>query len=215
MRVADSGERRRRAAIWLRALLPVLVCAGLWAGVPAASAHVQVDPTLSAAGAEQHYLFSVPSERPSATVRVRIEIPVGVTVFAFGAAPGWQRELDEDAQGAVRAVTWSGGAILPQEYQAFSLDARNPAAGGRIVWKAVQTYADGSVAAWTGPAGSAQPAAVTTLGGVASRSDASAGLSSGGDAIVQDIALAAALLALALSLLANGLLVLALRRRIV
>jgi hypothetical protein len=41
--------------------------------------------------------------------------------------------------------------------------ATNPNDGGKIVWPAYQTYADGERFEWTGEQGSKRPASVTTL----------------------------------------------------
>lgn len=218
MRASDMSPESAGAR---RLLWYLFVCgAGLLAAfvfTPAAQAHITVAPTHSTRGAAEQYTVTVPSERPLSTVKVRIEIPAGLLVYAFGSAPGWKREITTDAQGNVTTIAWSGGTILPEEYGQFSFMGRNPAQGTQLVWKATQTYQDGFSVAWTGPAASQQPASITSLGIGSAATDSGggdAGSGGGGSSTTTEVALAVALLALALSLFGNGFLLLVLRRRL-
>jgi uncharacterized protein YcnI len=207
-RVTTLGQCAPRAA--LPALLAFLATASV------AQAHVQVTPHHSVQGTDEQYTVTVPTERPVPTVAVRVLIPAGVVIYSYAAAPGWQRELQEDSSGHVTAITWSHGLILPEEYVQFGFAARNPP-GGTLVWKAYQTYQDGLVVAWIGPQSSRQPASVTTLGGAGVQGDgAQATTSSSGssDSTTAGLGVALSALALALSVLNTGLLVLVLRRRL-
>lgn len=139
------------------ALLALLLAAGV------ASAHVTVEPREGTARGFQRYTVRVPTERDVPTISVRLEFPEGVTVSSFQPKPGWQREVERDAQQRIVAVTWSGGRIGPGEFDEFGFIARNPAEAGQIAWKAYQTYEGGELVEWTGPAGSEHPASVTTI----------------------------------------------------
>jgi len=184
----------------------------LWV-TQAAGAHVLVTPTTSAPGAAQLYTITVQGERPVPTTRVQVQIPPGVVVASFAAAPGWQRQISLNSVGAITAITWSGGIILPQEYTQFGVYARNPPRAGALTWPTIQTYQDGFPVAWTGSPTSLQPAPITTLGGV-SPVGATVAAGGGGDGTITDLALAAALLSLGLSGICLALLILTLRRRI-
>jgi uncharacterized protein YcnI len=151
----------RLNAKWLSAGFSGLL-AGIVLGVGVAQAHITVWPRESATNASELYTVRVPSEKPIATVAVRIEFPQDVTVSRFVAAPGWKREVSKDASGRIAAVTWSGGEIAPDEIGLLQFQARNPRTGD-VSFKAVQTYSDKSVVEWTGPADAATPAAMVRL----------------------------------------------------
>lgn len=141
--------------------LGVLLTALLSGGV--VHAHVSIDPIAAAAKAVQRYTVRIPNEKEVPTVKVRVEFPAGVVVSRFLPTPGWTREVEKDSTGTLVAATWSGGQIGPDEFQEFGFIARNPADAGTIGWKVYQTYQDGETVAWTGPAGSEKPAAITTI----------------------------------------------------
>lgn len=210
-RMCRSGGARGAAcaaAILLAAVLGVA-----WTGE--AQAHVLVTPAQSARGAAETYVVTVPSERPVATTSVSLRVPAGEAVYQFGPLPpAWTYSLKEDSQGNVTEIDWSGGSIPPNQFAQFSFMARNPAAGNQLAWEVTQTYADGLLVRWAGSQGSQQPASFTALGG--SAVVATPGGSSDGSSAspLSAVALAVGGLALALSLLANGLLIALLRRKV-
>lgn len=155
---------RKFAGSIFAALIAVLALAGL------ASAHIKVSPGQSTTGAYEKYTARVPNEKDVPTIKVEMKFPDIITVNSFEPVPGWTYEVQKDASGKVTGVIWSGGKIGPGEFQEFSFIGANPKQPGRLVWKAYQTYQDGSVVAWDGPEGSEHPASVTTL--VASGSSA-------------------------------------------
>ena len=125
------------------------------------SAHVRISPAEASRSATQTYVARVPTERPTSTTSVRIEIPDGVEIDSASPAAGGKVELIRDGD-RVRAIEWT--VDIPSGTSAeLSFVARNPATGDQLTWKAVQRYADGSQSEWTGPAGSRTPAPVTTL----------------------------------------------------
>ncbi len=142
------------------ALLGVVLAFSLGGSV---QAHITLDPAEAPAGGFVKYTVRVPTERDVPTVRIRVEFPAGVVVSRFLPKEGWQRQVEKDSSGRVTAVTWSGGNLGPDEFEEFAFLARNPSTPGKIVWKAYQTYQDGTVVEWTGPESSDRPAPVTML----------------------------------------------------
>jgi uncharacterized protein YcnI len=150
--------------------------------VAALYAHVTVQPREVRANGFEKFMVRVPSEKPEATVKVRLEFPEGLGSPRFQPKTGWTYEIEKDATGRITAVTWSGGQIGPQEFEEFAFSARAPAQPGSLSFKAHQTYQSGLVVAWVGPLGSAEPASVVTVSDTASlESDSpAAGSASGG-----------------------------------
>lgn len=147
----------KRIMAVLLAVLPVLVFAGV------ASAHVSVLPKQSAVNGFERYTVRVPTEKDLPTTKVRVELPEGSTFSSVLPLTGWTFAAEKDATGKVVALNWSGGEIKPGEFFEFGISVRNPKTAGVVTWKAYQTYADGSVVEWTGPAGADQPAPTVTL----------------------------------------------------
>jgi LPXTG-motif cell wall-anchored protein len=124
-----------------------------------ALAHVVVTPEEVTAGDYETLTVSVPTEKEIPTTEIRVEVPEGFLLSGVQPVPGWEHTFQEDG-GVVRAVTFSGGEIGPQEFQQFLLQAQAPEEPGEYPWKAFQTYEDGSVVEWTGPPDSEEPASV-------------------------------------------------------
>jgi uncharacterized protein YcnI len=140
----------------------------LMGGVALLNAHVTVQPREVRANGFEKFMVRVPSEKPEATVKVRLEFPEGLGSPRFQPKTGWTYEIEKDATGRITAVTWSGGQIGPQEFEEFAFSARAPAQPGSLSFKAWQTYQSGLVVAWVGPVGSAEPASVVTVKDTAS-----------------------------------------------
>lgn len=113
-------------------------------------AHVVVSPKEVPADSYQVLTVRAPTEKDIPTTEIRVEVPEGFTVAGVRPVPGWQSAFEEDG-GVIRAITWSGGEIQPQEFQEFAMQARTPEETGEYSWRAYQTYEDGSVVEWTGP----------------------------------------------------------------
>ncbi len=128
-----------------------------------ALAHVTISPRESTAGASETYTIRVPNERGADTVRIEMEIPMGVIVSEFEPVSGWQIESNMSAEGSISTAVWSGGSIAVGESQEFSFSAQNPDQQITLVWKVVQIRADGSRAEWVGERGSNNPAPVVEL----------------------------------------------------
>jgi uncharacterized protein YcnI len=125
-------------------------------------AHVVVSPEEVAAGDYETLTVSVPTEKEVPTTKIRVEVPDGFTLSGVQPVPGWEYAFEEEG-GLVTAVTWSGGEIGPREFQQFLVQAQAPEEPGEYPWRAIQTYADGSVVEWTGPPAAEEPASVVEV----------------------------------------------------
>jgi uncharacterized protein YcnI len=113
-------------------------------------AHVVVSPEVVTAGDYETLTVSVPTEKEIPTTEIRVEVPEGFLLSGVQPVPGWEHTFEEDG-GVLTAVTFSGGEILPREFQQFLVQAQAPEEPGQYPWKAFQTYKDGSVVEWTAP----------------------------------------------------------------
>jgi periplasmic copper chaperone A len=152
-----------------------LVCAG---AIPA-WAHVTVAPEEAVKGASDvEIAFRVPNEETKAsTNKVEIVIPSDPPLLGVLAQPvaGWTTTVvtthlakalhtdDGDISDVVTDVTWTASnadsAIKPDNYQRFSIIAGALPDADQIVFKAVQTYSDGTVVRWVDPVTAGGPAA--------------------------------------------------------
>jgi uncharacterized protein YcnI len=130
-----------------------------------ASAHVTVWPKQSTTGAYEKYTVRVPVEKNSNTVKVQLQFPANENVETVEPVPGWNYTFQTDANGHNTGITWTAtsGGIKPHEFAEFSFIGVNPKTPTSLSWKAIQTYADGSVVEWTGDPKSDTPASVTTI----------------------------------------------------
>jgi len=124
-------------------------------------AHVTVWPRTASNGGFEKYTVRVPTEGNVATTAVELMLPEGVTFVAVAAPVGHAYQLKKSGE-RVSGIVWTM-KIAPGEFAEFSFMARNPKEGKSIVWKAVQTFADGTKAEWVGPPGDKRPASVTQL----------------------------------------------------
>ena len=154
-----------------KTMLACALAAALMAmSAASAFAHVTVWPKEAAQGAYEVFTVRVPSETEGTeTVAVRVVFPEGVSVTRFEPKQGWTAELERNADGAIAAVTWAaeeGFGLEETEFTEFRMSGRVlPEAEGQLIWKAYQTYADGSVAEWVGApdTDSPNPAPVTAV----------------------------------------------------
>ena len=150
-----------------------------------AYAHVTVQPTVATAGSEALLAFRVPTEKDDAnTVKVMLAVPDNPPIpnVSVQAVSGWRatvatRHLDRPVPTddgpvttAIARITWTAvdGAdvIRPGQFQTFTISA-GPLTPGRLVFKILQYYSDGSVARWIDPPGTgsepAHPAPVVQV----------------------------------------------------
>ena len=186
--MSHPGPPARRALS--RAAVVGAVLVGLLAtGVGIASAHVTVSSTDAYPGGFGKVVFSIPNESDTAsTTRVRIQIPdkTPLASLAIEPVPGWTvtttteqlaKPLTTDdgdtVTSAVSVVDFAagpGGGIAPGQFQEFSLSGGPFPDSRTMVFNVVQTYSDGTEAAWIEPTVEGQaepqhPAPVLTLSG--------------------------------------------------
>ncbi len=127
-----------------------------------AFAHVTVSPKEVGIGQRVNFSVSVPTEGDVPTTQVRLVIPEGLESVRPNVKPGWNIEIKSEAIGmkgdvlntgeeAPRKVTeiiWSGGSIPAEQRDEFIFSAQAPADETKLVWKAYQTYEDGTVVSW-------------------------------------------------------------------
>lgn len=130
--------------------------------VPVAHAHVTIQPKQSTTDASEKYTMRVPTEKFVPTVRVEVEFPAGLNASSFDAKPGWKIEEKKDSSGKLVSAILTG--VVPVgESSMFTFTARNPGQEGKLSWKVIQVYEDGTKVEWTGPEGSKTPAPVVEL----------------------------------------------------
>ncbi len=146
-----------------------LVAAGAFPA--AAQAHIQVTPSTVAPGDAAKFTVLVPGERDSETVKVELRMPSGLLPFSYEDPAGWKRSLVKASNGSVERVVWSGRA--PSDgFTEFSFLAGTPDKPGELQFKALQTYADGTVVRWIGAPDSDNPAAVVKVDASAAKQNA-------------------------------------------
>ncbi len=122
----------------MKKTLTLLTVAAL-VGVPAASAHVTVNPNEVPADSFSRFAIRVPTERPNAsTTKIVVQLPKGLFFVSFQPKPGWKRTVTmeklnppvelfgEKQTERVATVTWEGGKIAPGEFDEFGLSAKVP-----------------------------------------------------------------------------------------
>ncbi|TXK85503.1 YcnI family protein [Paenibacillus sp. N3.4] len=141
-----------------------LIVSMLLAGI--ASAHVVVYPKESTQGSYEKFTVRVPNEKDIPTVKVEVKFPLdSVAISRFEPKAGWTYELAKDSAGKITGVTWNatGDGLSSTEFGDFSMQGKVADTATQIVWKAYQTYKDGSVVEWVGADGADKPASVTTV----------------------------------------------------
>lgn len=139
-----------------------ILAVSMFALVGSVSAHVTLSPKEAVVGYTT-FTVNVPTEKEIPTVAVRVVVPEGAEVHGVAPVPGWthaekkaqeevplgeKHEDDEDGHGKVTEITWSGGSIANGEFMQFPISVSYAGDPKQLVWKAYQTYSDGSVVAW-------------------------------------------------------------------
>jgi uncharacterized protein YcnI len=143
-------------------------------------AHVVVQPSQSAPGAEQVYTLVAMVEGNVASTSVELEVPAGLHVTQVASGEGFTFDVKKDTARIV-AITGKKDMQPKQKPPRFTFTAHNPQSG-TLQWKAHQTFADGSVRHWVAERGAKtsdgkalDPASITTI-------TAAAGAKPGADA---------------------------------
>lgn len=151
-----------------------------------AAAHVTVNPNTAVQGGYTKVTFRVPNERDDTnTVKVEVNLPIDTPFASVSLKPvaGWSMVAEKaklakpiDAHGtqiteAVAKITWTAtgdAAIKPGQFQEFDVSLGPLPEVPQVVFKALQTYSDGTVVRWideptTDGAEPEKPAPVLTL----------------------------------------------------
>ena len=146
-------------------------------------AHVSISPGSAPKGSDAVLSFNVPNESEDAsTTEVAIVFPADHPIAEAAVLPiaGWTAtvatakadqpiQTDEgEVTEAVSRVTWTGGKIDPGQFQQFTVSVGLPDDTDELVFKALQTYSDGTKVSWIeeetpGGAEPEHPAPVLTL----------------------------------------------------
>ena len=136
--------------------------------VPAAPAHVTLNPREWEAGGFARFAVRVPNERPDAsTTEVTMQFPENVISASFMDVPGWERSVemvpldepieeegDEPITERIGSVTWSDGQVEPGEFVEFGVSFQVPEdapVGEPLLFPSTQTYSNGEVVRWIAP----------------------------------------------------------------
>ncbi|MBT2642897.1 YcnI family protein [Bacillus sp. ISL-41] len=136
----------------------------LFAGM--ASAHVTVQPQETSQGSYEVFTVRVPSESQDAlTTKVEVKFPEEVNVTRFEAKPGWTYTVQKDDTGKITSATWTteGKGLTESEFVQFNIQGKVGDEATELVWKAYQTYSDGSVVEWVGAPDADKPASYTVV----------------------------------------------------
>jgi uncharacterized protein YcnI len=119
--------------------------------VSSVSAHVVVTPSEVGVAKRTDFSVGVPNEKDIPTTQVRLVIPEGLEGVTPYVKPGWTIETKKSGEGEeakVTEITWKGGSIGEGLRDSFVFRAMAPADPTTLVWKAYQTYSDGTVVSW-------------------------------------------------------------------
>ncbi len=110
-------------------------------------AHVIVTPKQVGIAKEQVFTVSVPTEKDTPTVALKLLIPKGVTDVMPNAKPDWTIHTVKNGD-SVTEIDWTEGSIPSGQRDEFYFQAQVPPTPTTLQWKAYQTYQDGTVIAW-------------------------------------------------------------------
>jgi Domain of unkown function (DUF1775) len=134
----------RRLAVTCAAAVGAL----LLAAAPAL-AHNEWEPATAAPGSTPQLRLKVEDERTDAgTAKVELIFPAPITVAALPAVPGWTATVTGGkVGGSGTGIVWSGGPAPGDLALPVTLGPL-PGQPGRMQFKVLQTYDDGSVDRW-------------------------------------------------------------------
>nr|WP_249715026.1 YcnI family protein [Micromonospora sp. NBRC 107566] len=137
--------------------------AGVLALAAPAAAHVTVNPSEATQGKYARLAFRVPTESDTAsTTKVEVTFPTdaGLKSVSTMPVPGWTATT-ERSDNTVSKITWTADAnavIKPGQFQEFPVSVGPlPTNTDRLIFKALQTYSDGTVVRWIEDPGATEP----------------------------------------------------------
>jgi uncharacterized protein YcnI len=131
-----------------------------------AAAHVTVNPSTATQGGYTKVTFRVPNESDEAsTTKLEVNLPADAPVASVSLkpVPGWTavaeksklatpiKAHDSEITEAVMKITWTaaqGSEIKPGTFQEFDVSLGPLPEAEQMVFKALQTYSDGTVVRW-------------------------------------------------------------------
>jgi uncharacterized protein YcnI len=131
-----------------------------------ASAHVTVNPGTATQGGYTKVTFRVPNETDNTdTTKLEVNLPTDTPIASVSLKPvaGWtavtvESKLatpvttdDGQVTEAISKITWtatSAAAIKPGQFQEFDVSLGPLPKTGQLVFKALQTYSDGTIVRW-------------------------------------------------------------------
>ena len=131
-----------------------------------ASAHVTVNPNSATKGGYTKVSFRVPTESDTAsTTKVEVSLPTATPIASVSLKPlpGWSATTvksklatpiktdDGELTEAVTRITWTanaGSEVKPGQFQEFDVSLGPLPDADQIVFKALQTYSDGTTVRW-------------------------------------------------------------------
>ena len=150
-----------------RSVLVAAVVGGLTLALAApASAHVTVNPSTATPGSYSKVTFRVPTESDTlSTTKLEVNLPTDQPIASVSTKPipGWTvttaktklttpiKSDDGEITEAVTKITWtadSSSAIKPGQFQEFDVSLGPLPESGQLIFKALQTYSDGSIVRW-------------------------------------------------------------------
>jgi uncharacterized protein YcnI len=151
----------RAGAVCATATAIVLAVAG------PASAHVTVNPSTATQGGYTKVTFRVPDESDTAsTTKLEVNLPTATPIASVSLKPlaGWTATTEKtklatpivDDDGgqiteAISKITWTAdaaSAIKPGYFQEFDVSLGPLPKTDKVIFKALQTYSDGTVVRW-------------------------------------------------------------------
>ncbi|HWH00439.1 MAG TPA: YcnI family protein [Pilimelia sp.] len=140
---------------------------GVSAVASPAAAHVTVSPKEATQGGYARVAFRVPNESDTAsTTKLEVALPEQTPIASVSVqpVPGWTVKVDKgkpatpvkahgtEVTEVVTRITWTaaGGTpgVRPGEFQEFPVSLGPLPEVDRLVFKALQTYSDGTVVRW-------------------------------------------------------------------
>jgi uncharacterized protein YcnI len=146
-------------------IVAVLVAAMFAVGADSAAAHVTVSPSSIPQGTDDVVLtFRVPNESTTASVTaLRVQFPLDHPIVLVNpeAGSGWNVSVrtarlarpittdDGTFTSTTSEIDWSGGTIAVGQFGQFNVLAQGiPSGTSQLVFKAIQSYSDGTVVSW-------------------------------------------------------------------
>ncbi|HZM42170.1 MAG TPA: DUF1775 domain-containing protein [Acidimicrobiales bacterium] len=143
------------------AIAAVVVAAGaIVLSAAAAAAHTEWEPADAAPGSVVDLTLFVEDEQPDAgTIKVELFFPEPLTVAGLPEVPGWTATaVTAQGGGPATGVVWDGGPAPDDVMLPITLGPL-PAEPGRLQFKVIQTYDNGTVERWIDewPEGAPEP----------------------------------------------------------